>query len=132
MENKLRKVMFVDDDFYVNEFHKMLVKQTNMADEALFYNEAEKALSHLADLKANEFPELILIDVNMPKVNGHEFVKRLNNIGSYNSDATVVAFLTSSKDIRDVIMADENNVAYYYWKPLNKEGVDKILTDYFN
>lgn len=123
--------MFVDDDYYVTEFHKMLVQQTNMADEALFYNNGKKALKYLAGLSLEEFPELILIDVNMPEIDGHEFVNRLGSVANYTSDKTIVAFLTSSKDIRDVIRADENNVEFYYWKPLDKEGIEKIMKDCF-
>lgn len=131
MEKKLKKVMFIDDDYYVNEFHRMLVKQTDMAEEAKFHDSAKSAFDELGKLGADDFPDLILIDVNMPEVDGHEFVKKLNKLEGFDNDNTTVAFLTASKDIRDVIRADENNVEYYYWKPLNKEGVDKILRDCF-
>lgn len=127
--NALKKVMFVDDDFYVNEFHKMLVKKTGMADEAIFHTNANEALQDLKELGKDTFPELILIDVNMPEMDGHEFVKKLNSLDSFEASVTTVAFLTASKDMRDVIKADENNVEFYYWKPLNQEGVEKILRD---
>ena len=60
---------------------------------------------------------------------GHEFAERVQDMDGYNENRTCVALLTNSKDIRDVLKADENRVEYYYWKPLNDELLKKVLKE---
>lgn len=128
----LRKAIFVDDDQFVNNYHRMLTSKLNLAKETLFFDDANEALSYLSGIEdGHEFPELILVDINMPKIDGHAFVKEVSQIKAYNPNKTMMAFLTNSKDINDVIQADESNVEYYYWKPLNTKLMDKVLYDGF-
>lgn len=129
----LKKVIFVDDDQFVNMYHRQLTTKVKLAKEVLFFEEAEEALSYLAGIKEKEdFPELILVDINMPEIDGHQFAKAMQQIKNYDPSKTMMAFLTNSKDIKDVIKADEDKVEYYYWKPLNSKLLDKVLYDGFS
>lgn len=135
METKagiLNKVVFIDDNDFTNELHKRVAGSVNLANEISCFNNAQDALSSLGAIKEKyDFPELILADIHMPGMDGHEFSEKIQNMAAFNPNRTVLAFLTSSKDIVDVIKADENEVELYYWKPLNKELVAKVLRDGF-
>lgn len=129
----LNKVIFIDDDPHTNEYHRLFADRINLSKEVSFFDDAEKALSYLSGIKDKyDFPELILVDINMPRMDGHEFVERVNEMQGYNSMRTMVAFLTASKDILDVIKADEEQVEFYYWKPLNNNLIKRILHDGFS
>ncbi len=129
----LKKAVFVDDDKFVNMYHKQLTSKVGLAKEVHFFEDAEEALSYLKGIQSEEeFPELILVDINMPKIDGHQFVKTVNQLDNYNPNQVMMAFLTNSKDIKDVIKADEDKVNYYYWKPLNFKLIDKLLYDGFS
>ena len=130
---KLQKIMFIDDDEYTIEHHKLLASEVNLAREVYAYTNASEALNFLAEIKDKyDFPELLIVDINMPEMDGHEFVDELTNMQGYNANRTVICFLTSSKDMTDVIKADENMVEFYHWKPLTKETLFNILRDGFS
>lgn len=127
---KLNKVVFVDDNPMTNQYHRLLWKENPFANEIEFYQNAESALEALNSME--EYPELIFIDINMPRMDGHEFISLLSQSPKYLENKPVLAYLTSSKDIRDVVQADENEVSHYYWKPLNKEILQEALMDLFS
>ena len=126
----LKKVFFIDDDEATNAYHKALAKDFNLAEDVQFFGQATEALDVLEAIESKyEFPQLIFVDINMPSMTGHEFAERVQDMDGYNENRTCVALLTNSKDIRDVLKADENRVEYYYWKPLNDELLKKVLKE---
>lgn len=128
----LKKAVFVDDDQFVNSYHKQLSTKVKLARETLFFDNALKALEYLDGIDSSyDFPDLILVDINMPEIDGHEFTQKVSKISTYNPDKTMMAFLTNSRDITDVIKADEGSVEYYYWKPLSSKLINKVLYDGF-
>ena len=66
--------------------------------------------------KLEPMPTIILLDINMPKMNGIEFLKELRSDPKLKS--LLVFVLTSSNDERDKIDAYKLNVAGYILKPL--------------
>lgn len=125
---KLKKVFFIDDDEATNAFHVALSKDFDLAKKLHVFNKAADALRALDSIKSEEdFPELIFVDINMPKIDGHEFTKRVQDMAGYNEHRTCIALLTNSKDIKDVVKADENQLQFYYWKPLKEENLTSVL-----
>lgn len=128
----LNKVVFVDDDNYTNEYHKRFTQKHNLANEVVFFERGEDALKYLDGITEKyDFPELILADINMPGMNGHQFVESVADTHGFNPLRTMVAFLTASKDAKDMVKADEENVEFYYWKPLDERLLRRILKDGF-
>ncbi len=64
-------------------------------------------------------PRIILLDLNMPKMNGFEFLKIIRNDPVLK--ASIVYVMTTSNEERDVVDAYKNFVAGYIIKPLNSE-----------
>lgn len=129
----LNKAVFIDDSEYTNELHKRVANSVKLAKHILCFDDAKKALEELGKIEDKyDFPELILVDINMPGMDGHEFSVEIQNMKAFNPNRTVLAFLTSSKDIVDVIKADENEVELYYWKPLSQDVMRRVLKDGFN
>lgn len=129
----LNKVVLIDDNQYTNELHARVANSVNLATEVLTYTSARQALEELDKIVDKyAFPQLILADIHMPGMDGHTFSKEIQNMHGFNPSRTVLAFLTSSKDIVDVVQADENEVELYYWKPLNKDLLRKVLKDGFS
>lgn len=130
--NILNKVVFIDDDNYTNEYHKRFVARIGLAKEVIFFESGEEALKYLSNIDEKyDFPELILADINMPKMDGHEFISKVTNMHAYNPMRTIVAFLTASKASEDMLKANEQDVEYYYWKPLDEKLLATILSDGF-
>jgi CheY-like chemotaxis protein len=96
----------------------LLVRTTN----------GEEALQYLRD-DANEKPCIILLDLNMPKMNGIEFLKIIKVDEKLKRIPVIV--LTTSKEDRDVVDSFELSVAGYMIKPVDyQQFVEAIRTLY--
>jgi CheY-like chemotaxis protein len=81
--------------------------------------EAHNGEEALALLEGKSLPDLLLLDLNMPKVNGLEFLKRLREIDRLKCLPTVI--LTTSVNKTDLKAAYALGVAGYILKPLRYE-----------
>lgn len=88
------------------EVKTLLVRSTN----------GEEALQYLRD-DANEKPCIILLDLNMPKMNGIEFLRIVKADEKLKTIPVIV--LTTSKEDRDVVDSFELSVAGYMIKPVD-------------
>jgi CheY-like chemotaxis protein len=130
---KINKVIFIDDDIPTTEYHRHIVEKLNFASEALFFTDAEEALKYMQSIADKyDFPDLVFVDINMPKMNGHEFVSAVVDIPSFNQNRTIIAHLTTSATLRDQEAARENEVERYYYKPLTGQTISEILKKDFN
>lgn len=131
--DKLNKVIFIDDDIPTTQYHRYIAGKLNFANEALFYIDAHDALKYMESIKDKyDFPDLIFVDINMPKMNGHEFVSAVMEIPSFNQNRTIIAHLTTSANIQDLETAKLNEVEQYYNKPLTEILLKDILKKNFN
>jgi methyl-accepting chemotaxis protein len=115
VKNEKQKILIVDDDsihlemveaVLSNEYNVLCAKSGNEA-LGLFY----KGL----------VPQLILLDLIMPDMDGWDTYKRIKAIGSlYN---TPIAFFTSSDDPKDKQHAHEMGAVDYIKKPYNKDDL---------
>ena len=81
LKKKLNCILLIDDDPDDNFFHQVVIKQMDIVHRIDIANDGLEALSYLKDGQATP-PELIFLDINMPRMNGWEFLaeyKHLNN-----------------------------------------------------
>lgn len=89
---------------------------------------AGDGIEALEMLRGGQVPKgrrLILLDLNMPRMNGIEFVRELRQDPGLSSTPVVV--LTTSKDDRDKIDAYNLNVAGYLLKPVTFESFCDVM-----
>lgn len=117
---KTLNILLVEDDKVDVINVKRAFKQNNV-NNPLFI--AENGLEALKMLKGNhpiiQKPYVILLDINMPKMNGIEFLKTIRK--DYDLSDSSVFVLTTSNNDRDKIEAYHLNVAGYILKPLSYE-----------
>lgn len=114
------KVLLVDDD----EVDYMNVKRAfkkNKLEHILDYQaNGLDAITHLKSVdKTSELPQVILLDINMPKMNGHEFLAELR--ADERLKHIVVYVLTTSSQNSDIDKAYRKQVSGYLVKPLDFE-----------
>ena len=86
----------------------------------------EEALAHLRDAKSSR-PFLILLDINMPKMNGIELLKVMKEDDKLKTIPVVM--LTTSTNDRDIIQSFHLSVAGYMVKPVDyQEFVETMRT----
>jgi CheY-like chemotaxis protein len=116
MAEKQLNILLVEDD-QVDVMNVKRAFERNRISNPLFI--AEDGLQGLEMLRSGSFPRdrrLVLLDLNMPRMNGIEFLREVRRDPALQSTPVVV--LTTSNDDRDKIEAYNLNVAGYLLKPV--------------
>jgi len=94
MKNKYR-VLFIDDSKIDKSYIETMLDIEALPIIAQFSPNALHALEYLADLGKDQFPQVLIIDINMPLMNGFEFVKAYEE-KIYSSHPETLLFISSS------------------------------------
>jgi len=128
----LKKVLLIDDDEIVNSINKVIIQHAKFADEIIIENFAVNAISYLKALSKEDLPRAIFLDVNMPEMNGWDFVEEYEKLGIDTNEVTII-MLTSSINPRDQKRAlSMDHIKAFVSKPLSPELLDKIYEDHFS
>jgi len=128
---QLACVLLVDDDPTTNFLNEALLTHLGVAAHILVAQNGQQALRQLTEL-APECPQLILLDVNMPGMNGIQFLEAYRHWPVARRQA-IVLMLTSSLHPRDVQRVQALEVVTdFLSKPLTREKVLYILATYFS
>lgn len=128
---KLSSVLLVDDDSTNNFLNELLLKSLNVTEQILVAENGTQALELLEHATRPSEPALILLDVNMPGLNGIQFLEAYRRLPQAQRNATVIIMLTTTMDASDLGRLDELNIAGLVSKPLTQEKVDSILQLHF-
>jgi CheY-like chemotaxis protein len=125
-DNRLLNILLVEDD-EVDVMNVRRAFQKNNIANPLFV--ATNGLDGLAQLRGGDIPRdrrLVLLDLNMPQMNGIEFLRELRKDPELRPTPVVV--LTTSNDDRDRIEAYDLNVAGYLLKPVTFTNFCELMT----
>jgi CheY-like chemotaxis protein len=123
---RLLNILLVEDD-EVDVLNVRRAFQKNHITNPLFV--ASNGLEALEQLRDNMIPRdrrIVLLDLNMPKMNGIEFLQELRRDPELR--VTPVVVLTTSNDERDRIEAYNLNVAGYLLKPVTFSNFCEVMT----
>jgi CheY-like chemotaxis protein len=137
MKKKLNCVLLVDDDEPTNFLSKMVVEKAACTDHIQVAQSGKDALEYLSRISENNSdnpgPDLIFLDINMPAMDGWEFISRYNNLTSLQKDKIIMVMLTTSLNPDDRLRAiDMPAVTGFESKPLTPKKLETILHNYFN
>lgn len=124
----LSSVLLVDDDHTANFLHKLLLTNMGLAEQVVVAENGQQALAKLAQATAP--PALILLDLNMPVLNGFEFLAHYAELPPL-APRPVVALLSSSDHALDQARARHLPVDAYLTKPLTREKLQGVLRQHF-
>lgn len=129
---KLPCILLVDDDPVNNFLNQRLLENLAVADQLLVALNGQEAFALLEQHCPNAAcPALILLDVNMPVMNGFEFLFAYQQLPPAQKEAIVIVMLTTSLHARDVERGRQLHVADFISKPLTKEKVSDLLNQHF-
>ena len=121
-----KSILLVEDDEIDVMTISRALKDLMVTNPLEVAGNGEEALEHLRNPK-NRIPCLILLDLNMPRMSGLEFLDIVKNDQTLRHIPTVV--LTSSREEQDKIAAFRNGIAGYMVKPVDyKQFVDVVRT----
>ena len=135
MKSKLNCVLLVDDDEPTNFFNKMILEEFNCAENIEVADSGQDALNYLenaVDENDTSSPDLIFLDINMPAMNGWDFLERYSNLDKKHKANVVIVMLTTSLNPDDCAKANSiPDVSGFETKPLTAEKLQAILKKYF-
>lgn len=121
---KNANILLIDDDETMNFLNKIIIERAQLNVEVADFTDATAALQELQEGRLS--PELILLDLNMPIMDGWQFLDKFAELQAVTSKASVV-ILSSSINPVDLRRAEENNcVKAFYSKPLSVERIKEI------
>ncbi|MFI1743405.1 response regulator [Thalassobellus sediminis] len=126
MTNTLNILLIEDDMIEIMKFNRT-ISSLKLNHKIIEANNGEEALVILE--KKEELPDIILLDLNMPKIDGIEFLKILKADNALKFIPTIV--LTTSNNQKDLLECYEIGIAGYVLKPLKYEDyvskIEKLL-----
>lgn len=130
MENNKPSVLIVDDDQVYRFAASKTIEATGFAQSVEECNNGLDALNFIthAIYSYSKLPDIIFLDINMPVMDGWEFLEAYNSIEPRLSRPIKIYIVSSSVDNNDIVRSKKfNHVAGYVVKPVYKEKFSEIL-----
>lgn len=139
MKKKLNCVLLIDDDLGTNFINQMLIKKADITDQIQTVLNGKEALDFITnkgkyEKEGNIFPQpmLTLLDINMPVMDGWEFLEAYEKLEEYQKGKIIIIMLTTSLNPDDVTRAEEiSDVSGFKNKPLTMETIGEIMQQHF-
>ena len=123
--------MLVDDNKHDNFFHRRIIKKAAVAQAVKEFLYAEEALAYLKEGDSSEV-DLIFLDINMPRMNGFEFLQHYSALTQKQKARAVIVMLTTSLNPQDRARARNYPEADgFLTKPLTEEMLKSIVARHF-
>lgn len=135
MKIKINCVLLVDDDEATNFIHKHIIKAADFADNVKIVENGLQALEYLNSIHDSEYmrPDLIFLDINMPRMNGWEFLEQYKQLDEELHAQMMVVMLTTSLNPVDKTNSETNgNIDHFMSKPLTIEMLEKLKSQFFD
>jgi len=134
--NKLKTVLLIDDDEATNFINKLLIDKFNITDQLLVARNGREALEVLQkcaaqEQEASKLPELILLDINMPVMDGFEFLEAYSRLLLPEKESVVIAVLTTSLNPKDMQRVNDLGITDFLNKPLNKDSLQNLMQKHY-
>lgn len=130
--NSSKYILLVEDNPDDVELTKLAFQKNNFANEIKVVEDGQEAIDfllgdHPGGAKENGFPELILLDLKLPKLNGHEVLKRIK--GDKTTKRIPVVILTSSQEEEDIVKGYDLGANSYVRKPVEYQDFVEVVNN---
>jgi CheY-like chemotaxis protein len=133
---KLSGILLIDDDETTNFLNERLLSKMNLSDNVRVFKNGKQAFDFLYNVSHSHYegntqdyfhPELIFLDINMPVMDGFEFLDLYKRLNAGFRDKITLVVLTTSTHPEDTLRTQHHS-ASYLTKPLSSEKIKKLLT----
>lgn len=139
MKNKLNCILLVDDDEGTNFYNEIIIDKAGITSHIEITLNGKEAIEYISfNGKNNENntkhpkPALILLDINMPVMDGWEFLEAYQNLKENEKGETIIIMLTTSSNPDDKTRAESIiEVADFKNKPLSTKLLNEIMEKHF-
>ncbi|WP_282161968.1 response regulator [Ulvibacterium marinum] len=129
---KIQSTCIIDDDPIFIYGTRRIMKEVDFCDNILVFNNGQDAIEGLKELidKGEDLPEVLFLDLNMPIMNGWEFLEDFVKIPNPDGKKVIIYIISSSVDPRDLErIRNYKMVNNYILKPLSPQDLENVLRD---
>ena len=139
MKQKLNCILLIDDDEATNFLSNIILEESNVSRHIKTKQTAKAALNYLADSAQMNgvntslpYPDLIFLDINMPAMDGWEFLEKYRELNKQLNRKPVIIMLTTSLNPDDKTRAlNHPDISSFEYKPLTPEMIESIAKRFF-
>ncbi|MCG8372167.1 MAG: response regulator [Balneolales bacterium] len=132
-------ILLVDDSEEDNFFHRRVLLKANVTKHIVECIDGEDAILYLKKEgkysdwnKTYHIPDIIFLDINMPKVDGFEFLEAYKALPAEIKEGLIIVMISTSQNPKDQEKAKSyNEVADFITKPLDEEQIKKIIEQHY-
>jgi CheY-like chemotaxis protein len=133
---KINCILLIDDDLAGNAFHSIIIHQSQTCHVVKTASNGIKALDYFSASKNSPenfpSPDLVFLDINMPKMNGFEFLDEYRKLSHTLPHLPVIVMLSTTSNPEDVRRVQEyREVAEFLNKPLTTDVIQQVIRKHF-
>lgn len=135
---KINCILLVDDNYADNVFHKIQISEADICNQIKVVTNGREALDYIIKSgepnQSKEFPkpDIIFLDINMPGMNGFEFLEEYHKLDETLKAKIVIIMLSTSLNPNDKTKAIAfKEVTEFQNKPLTVEILHETIEKYF-
>jgi len=132
-DKKYFSVMLIDDNEIDNLINQKMIEATNLSEHIYVHSGAKSAIEFLknieklSDYSDNILPEVIFLDIDMPLMDGFQFLDLFNKLTDATKKKSKIIMLTSSINPQDIDKSKTYSfVKKYLNKPLTQQSLLKL------
>jgi CheY-like chemotaxis protein len=123
-------ILLVDDDPEDCDIIQIAFRRSRFPYSVKTLHNGEECMHYLWSLKDHEHPALILLDLNMPKINGHETLAEIRK-NKATQHIPIIMLTTSSSD-RDIVSSYQLGANSYITKPATMEALIRMGESFYD
>nr|WP_309756146.1 response regulator [Flavobacterium sp.] len=132
---KIETFCIVDDDDIYQFTTSLLLKKTDLVNKIIVFSNGLKAINFLKDEMGNKenIPDVLFLDINMPVMDGWEFLEEYLLIKSMMPKTVVIYMVSSSVNEKDVLKAKSiGALSGYMVKPISSQNIMEVILEILN
>lgn len=122
-------LLIIDDDSICSFINTRVAQTSGLFQSITSLHNGKDALDFLGNVCAGTAPapDMILVDLNMPLLNGFDFIKALQSLDFPEKESIGIVILTSSEEAEDLERARSLGIDHYLVKPLNVNDLQRTI-----